>query len=91
MTYKDEITALGEISFDKIRRVAFNYVMTHSDKERDLLFESLNHGVDFLSSDAQMKLYIYSFGKMHQAKVNRIPAGTKNHRPYPLHLTANLI
>ena len=71
MTYKDEIVALGEISFDKIRRVAYNYVMTLSNEERDLLFASLNHGVDLLDSDAQMKLYIYSFGRMHQAKVNR--------------------
>lgn len=71
MTYKDEIASLCEISFDKIRRVAYNYVMTLSDEERDLLFESLNHGVDLLDSDAQMKLYIYSFGRMHQAKVNR--------------------
>lgn len=71
MTYKEELVNIGEISFDNIRRVACNYVMTLSDRERDSLFDSLNHGVDLLDSDAQMKLYIYSFGKMHQAKIYR--------------------
>lgn len=71
MAYKEELAHIGEISFDNIRRVAYNFVMTLSDEERDSLFDSLNHGVDLLDSDAQMKLYMYSFGKMHQAKMYR--------------------
>ena len=71
MAYKEELAALGEVSFDKIRRLAYNYVINLSDEERNVLYESVNHGVNLLDSDAQMKLYMYSFGKMHQAKVYR--------------------
>lgn len=71
MAYKDEIAALGKISFDNIRRVACDYVLALSDEERNALFESLSHGTDLLDSDGQMMLYMYAYGKMHQAKVNR--------------------
>ena len=71
MAYKDEITALREISFNSIRGIAKNYIMSLSDEERNELYESLNHGVDLLDSDAQMKCYLFSFGRMHQAKVYR--------------------
>ena len=71
MAYKDEISALREVSFNSIRGIAKNYIMTLSDEERNELYESLNHGVDLLNSDAQMKCYLFSFGRMHQAKVYR--------------------
>ena len=71
MAYKDEISALREISFNSIRSIAKNYIMSLSDEERNELYESLNHGVDLLDSDAQMKCYLFSFGRMHQAKVYR--------------------
>lgn len=71
MAYKDEISALGEVSFNGIRSIAKDYIMSLSDDERNELYESLNHGVDLLDSDAQMKCYLFSFGRMHQAKVYR--------------------
>ena len=71
MTYKDEITALREISFNSIRGIAKNYIMSLSEEERNEIYESLNHGVDLLDSDAKMKCYLFSFGRMHQAKVYR--------------------
>ena len=71
MAYKDEISALREVSFNSIRSIAKNYIMSLSDEERNELYESLNHGVDLLNSDAQMKCYLFSFGLMHQAKVYR--------------------
>ena len=43
--------------------------MSLSEQERNGLYESLKRGVELLDSDAQMKCYIYSFGKMHQAKI----------------------
>ena len=73
MAYKDEISALREVSFNSIRSIAKNYIMSLSDEERNELYESLNHGVDLLDSDAQMKCYLFSFGRMHQAKVYRAP------------------
>lgn len=71
MAYKDEISDLREVSFNSIRSIAKNYIMSLSDEERNELYESLNHGVDLLDSDAQMKCYLFSFGRMHQAKVYR--------------------
>ena len=71
MAYKDEILALRDVSFNSIRNIAKNYIMSLPDKEKDELYESLNHGVDLLNSDAQMKCYLFAFGRMHQAKVYR--------------------
>ena len=69
MAYKDEISAIRNVSFNSIRRIAQDYIMSLSEEERKNLHESLNHGVDLLDSDAQMKCYLFSFGKMHQAKM----------------------
>ena len=71
MAYKDEISALREVSFNSIRGIAKNCIMSLSDEERNELYESLNHGVDLLDSDAQLKCYLFSFGRMHKAKINR--------------------
>ena len=56
MGYIDDITALQEISFDDIRRIAYNDISTLSDKERTEIYDSLNHGVDLLNTDIQMFL-----------------------------------
>jgi len=45
--------------------------MSLSEQEKDSLYESLKRGVELLDSDAQMKYYLFSFGKMHQAKIYR--------------------
>lgn len=71
MAYKDEIMAMQNISFNSIRRIAQNYIMTLSEQEKNDLYGSLKRGVELLDSDAQMKCYLYSFGKMHQAKIYR--------------------
>ncbi len=70
MVYKDEISAIQYISFDSIRDIAKDYIMSLSESERNKLYESLNRGVNLLETDAQMKCYLFSFGKMHQAKIN---------------------
>ena len=69
MAYKDDIFSLWDISFNSIRDVAKKYINSLSDDERNEIYESLNHGIDLLDTDAQMKCYLYSFGKMHQAKM----------------------
>lgn len=69
MGYIDDITALQEVSFDNIRRIAYNDILKLSDKKKDEIYDSLNHGVDLPSTDIQMKCYLYSFGRMHQAKI----------------------
>ena len=69
MAYKDEISSILNISFNSIRRIAQDYVMSLTEQERNDLYESLKRGIELLDSDAQMKCYLYSFGKMHQAKI----------------------
>jgi len=71
MAYKDEISAIQNISFNSIRRIARDYIISFPEQERNDLYESLKRGVELLDSDAQMKCYLYSFGKMHQAKIYR--------------------
>ena len=71
MAYKDEISAIRDISFNNIRLIAQDYIMSLSEQEENVLFESLKRGVELLDSDAQMKCYLFSYGKMHQAKIYR--------------------
>lgn len=72
MAYKDEISAIQNISFDSIRDISKDYIMSLPASERNKLYESLNHGVNLLETDAQMKCYLFSFGKMHQAKISEV-------------------
>ena len=76
MGYIDDITALQEVSFDNIRRIAYNDILKLSDKERKERYDSLNHGVGLLITDIQMKCYLYSFGRMHQAKTLDLQSGS---------------
>lgn len=69
MAYKDEISAIRNVSFSNIRRIAQDYILSLSEQEGNNLYESLKRGVELLDSDAQMKCYLYSYGKMHQAKI----------------------
>ena len=71
MAYKDDISAIRNLSFSSIRRIAQDYILSLSEQERNDLYDSLKRGVELLDSDAQMKCYLYSFGKMHQAKIYR--------------------
>lgn len=71
MAYKDDISAIRNLSFSSIRRIAQDYILSLSEQERNDLYGSLKRGVELLDSDAQMKCYLYSFGKMHQAKIYR--------------------
>lgn len=71
MAYKEVISTIRDISFNSIRRIAQDYVLSLSEEERNKVYDSLNHGVDLLDTDAQMKCYLFSFGKMHQAKIYR--------------------
>ena len=66
MAYRDEILAIRNISFNSIRRIAQEFIMSLPIQERNDLYESLRRGIELLDSDAQMKCYLFSFGKMHR-------------------------
>jgi len=62
---------MGNLTFDNIR----NHVVTSIRKTmpqslQEILYEELNRGLRILDDESQMDIYLYAFGKMHQAKLN---------------------
>ena len=56
-------------SFQKVWDIAYDFVRKLPSDLCDELHESLNRGVDVLDSEPLLQMYIYSFGKMHNAKL----------------------
>ncbi|MEE9431131.1 MAG: hypothetical protein V3V16_08830 [Melioribacteraceae bacterium] len=75
--YKYKIKELSSPSFQEIRKVANKSISHLSKEERDLLWKKLKRGVALLDSNELMCQYLFSFGNMHQAKiqdaVSRLP------------------
>lgn len=68
-TYSYLIEHMDEPSFDKVWDIAFDFVQKLPSDLCDELHESLNRGIDILDSEPLLQMYIYSFGKMHNAKL----------------------
>lgn len=77
MSYAQNIKSLSSPSFDAIRSLASNEIAHLSKSERDKLWKELNRGTALLQTHEHMCQYLFSFGKMHQAKLldvfKRIP------------------
>jgi superfamily II DNA helicase RecQ len=69
MNYDVQISGIAKPSFDKIRDVAFKQISHLSKGERNQLFNQLKRGVAILENNELLCQYLYSFGKMHQAKL----------------------
>ena len=67
--YNDSIKRLPHISFNGIRRIACDCLVTLSKDVRDNLWKELNHGCALLNSHELLCQYLYSFGNMHKAKI----------------------
>ncbi len=68
--YINEITSLSKPSFQQIRKIA-KTSLSHLDRnKRDELWRNLNQGVELLNSHELMCQYIFSYGNMHEAKIN---------------------
>jgi superfamily II DNA helicase RecQ len=67
--YISQIQALQNPSFQKIRSIANSSLSSISDDDRNKLFQSLGRGVDLLDTHEQLCQYLYSYGKMHEAKI----------------------
>ena len=60
----------GDISFAGMREVAVNDLRTnYSASDRDNLYDELKRGIGILDDDAHLNMYLWSFGKMHMAKM----------------------
>lgn len=69
--YLNKIQSLGDPSFQQIRSIANEVLSRFSKSERNLFYKNLNRGVDLLDSNELMCQYIYSYGNMHEAKIQK--------------------
>lgn len=68
-TYSYLIEHMQNPSFQKVWDIAYDFVRKLPSELCGELHESLNRGVDVLDSEPLLQMYIYSFGKMHNAKL----------------------
>lgn len=67
--YAYKLKYMDTASFDEVRKLSANFCQELPQSLADELYETLNRGVDLLDSEPQMAAYMYSFGRMHQAKL----------------------
>jgi len=67
--YIDEIESLSNPSFQQIRKIADKSLSQLTSDARTALWRDLNQGIDLLTAHEQMCQYIFSYGKMHEAKI----------------------
>lgn len=67
--YAYKLKYMESVSFDEVRKLSASFCQELPKALVDELYETLNRGVDLLDSEPQMATYLYSFGKMHQAKL----------------------
>ena len=68
--YDDIIWSIRNISFNKIRAIANDFVSDLTEDEKDELWKKIKRGVALLRTDVELKYYLYAYGKMHQQKMN---------------------
>ena len=69
--YAHQINKLSSHSFLDIRDISVRFIQKLDNKEKDELFEEINHGMDVLSTNEHLHAYMYCFGLMHEAKLRR--------------------
>ena len=68
--YAYKLKYMQNPSFDKVRDLATQFFLELPEQLRNELYESLKRGVDLLDSEPLMVTYLFSYGQMHQAKLN---------------------
>ena len=68
--YAYKLKYMEHPTFDKVRDLAARFVNELPLQLKEELYDALNRGVDILDSEPQMVTYLFSFGKMHQAKLD---------------------
>jgi hypothetical protein len=68
--YAYKLKYISKPCFDDIRNLAVKFMRELPQQLQDELYEALNRGVDILDNEPLMVIYLYAFGKMHQAKLN---------------------
>lgn len=65
-------------SFIKVWDIAYDFVRKLPPELSAELHESLNRGVDVLDTEPLLQMYMYAFGKMHNAKLQLAFSQTEN-------------
>lgn len=76
--YIKKIKSLQNPTFQLIRSIANNSLSHLSKPERDKLWSKLRHGVALLDSNELLCQYIFSYGNMHEAKINTALSSIKD-------------
>lgn len=76
--YINKIQSLPSPTFQQIRRIASESLSHLTRAERNQLWRNLNQGVDLLDSHELMCQYVFSYGNMHEAKINTALSSIKN-------------
>ncbi|MBK8735888.1 MAG: hypothetical protein IPL98_08305 [Saprospiraceae bacterium] len=77
--YVNRLQSLPNPTFQQIRRISNEALSHFSKSERDTFWRNLNQGVDLLDSHDLMCQYIFSYGNMHEAKIQK--ALSSIHKP----------
>ena len=67
--YAYKLKYIEHPSFDKVRDLSVRFYREQPKELQEELFEALHRGVDILDSEPEMATYLYTYGKMHQAKL----------------------
>lgn len=70
-SYAYKLKYLENPTFDKVRGFAKSFIDDLPKELVDELYSQLERGVVQIDSEPQMLVYLYSFGNMHQAKLNK--------------------
>ncbi len=65
--YSQQLRAIKNITFEKIRKVSKKYIMSMGDT--DYLHYQLNQGVTIIEEQDLLYKYLFNYGKMHKAKL----------------------
>ena len=69
--YAYKLQQIDNSTFDDVQRLARNFIKDLPQPMVDEIYDDLNRGVDQLTTEPQMLVYLHAFGSMHQAKLNR--------------------
>lgn len=70
-SYARQVNKLCSHSFSDIRDISVKFIQEFDDEEIDELFEEINHGMNVLSTNEHLHIYMYCLGLMHEAKLNK--------------------
>lgn len=76
--YVNRIKSIRNPTFQQIRKISNDALSHFSKSERDSFWQYLNQGVDLLDSHELMCQYIFSYGNMHEAKIQKALSSIRN-------------